>query len=103
MLAACAPRAFLALEGDADTISRPEAVKRSMAGARPAYVLFGAENRLGVNYASHSHMFNADDWNALLTFAAWHLFGIKPDRSFNRFQKDAELDSALRRAPTSAK
>ena len=50
-LALAAPRPFIALEGDTDTISLPEAVRQSMLGARPAYALFGAENRLGVNYA----------------------------------------------------
>ncbi len=56
-LALCAPRPFLALEGDTDTISLPEAVKQSIVGALPAYALFDAKNRLGVNYAKHGHAF----------------------------------------------
>ena len=51
-LALAAPRPFIALEGDADRISLPEAVRQSMLGARPAYALFGAEDRLGVNFAT---------------------------------------------------
>lgn len=98
-LAACAPRPFLALEGDADVISLPEAVKQSLAGARPAYALFGAEDRLGVNYAPHGHTFNADDWSALLDFADRHLRGRPIERRFDRFPTDAELDAALARAP----
>ncbi len=101
-LAACAPRAFLALEGDADTISLPEAVRQSVLGARPAYSLFGAEARLGVHYAPHGHTFNADDWRALLVFADWHFFGKPPDRAFDRYPTDAELDAALAR-PAPAK
>jgi hypothetical protein len=84
-LAACAPRAFIALEGETDTISLPEAVKASIDGARPAFELFGQQDRLGVNYAKHGHAFTAEDWDALLDFADKHLRGKNVDRSFNRF------------------
>ena len=96
-LAACAPRAFLALEGDADVISLPEAVRQSFLGARPAYALFGAGEKLGVNYAPHGHTFNADDWSALLDFADRHLLGKAVDCRFDRFPTEAELDAALQR------
>lgn len=98
-LAACAPRAFLALEGDADVISCPEAVRQSLLGAKPAYALFGAEAKLGVNYAPHGHAFTADDWSAMLDFADKHLLGKKVDRAFDRFPAEAELDAALARGP----
>lgn len=98
-LAACAPRAFIALEGDADVISYPEAVRQSVLGAKPAYALFGATEKLGVNYAPHGHTFNADDWSALLAFADQHLLGKKSARTFDRFPTEAELDAALARAP----
>lgn len=97
-LAACAPRAFLALEGDADVISLPEAVRQSMLGAKPAYDLFGAGDRLGVNYAPHGHTFNTDDWSALLDFADHHLLGRPVARAFDRFPTEAELDAALQRS-----
>lgn len=96
-LAACAPRPFLALEGDADVISLPEAVRQSIEGARPAYALFGASDRLGVHYAPHGHTFNADDWSALLAFADHHLLGKATERRFDRFPTEAELDAALAR------
>ncbi|MEO6243815.1 MAG: hypothetical protein ABIQ12_00145 [Opitutaceae bacterium] len=101
-LAACAPRAFLALEGDADIISYPEAVRQSILGAKPAYALFGAADKLGVNYAPHGHTFNADDWSALLAFADQHLLGKRSGRTFDRFPSETELDDALARAPTVA-
>jgi hypothetical protein len=97
--ALCAPRPFIALEGDTDTISLPEAVKQSLLGARPAYALFGAENRLGVNYAHHGHTFNDDDWTALMDFADEHLRGWKAKRTFDRFPTEAELDAALDNLP----
>ena len=65
-LALCAPRPFLALEGETDTISLPEAVRQSFLGAQPAYELFGAKERLGVNYAHHGHAFTQEDWDAML-------------------------------------
>ena len=82
-LALAAPRPFIALEGDADRISLPEAVRQSMLGARPAYALFGAEDRLGVNFAHHGHAFTPDDWTAMLDFFDKHLRG-KPTRSHVR-------------------
>ena len=93
-LALAAPRPFIALEGDTDTISLPEAVRQSMLGARPAYALFGAEARLGVNYASHGHAFTADDWTAMLDFFDKHARARPITRSFDRFPTDAELDAA---------
>ncbi len=96
-LAACAPRAFLALEGDTDTISLPEAVRQSWLGARPAYALFNATDRLAVNYAPHGHAFTADDWAALLDFADHHLLGKRIGRTYNHFPTEAELEAALKR------
>jgi hypothetical protein len=91
-LALCAPRAFLALEGETDVISLPEAVHQSFLGAAPAYALFGATDRLGVNYAPHGHALTDDDWTALLDFADQHLLGKNVPRTFNRFPTAAELD-----------
>jgi hypothetical protein len=94
-LALCAPRPFIALEGITDTISLPEAVRQSVLGAQPAYELFGAKNRLGVNYARHGHAFTQEDWTALLDFADKHLRGMKVERTFDRFPTEAELDAAV--------
>jgi len=96
-LALAAPRPFIALEGDADRISLPEAVRQSMLGARPAYALFGAVDRLGVNYAPHGHAFTPDDWTAMLDFFDKHRRGKPIDRTFDRFPTEEELDAALQR------
>ncbi|MCU1238604.1 MAG: hypothetical protein JWP63_6571 [Candidatus Solibacter sp.] len=93
-LALAAPRPFIALEGDTDTISLPEAVKHSILAAEPAYALFGAKDKLGVNYARHGHAFTADDWTAMMDFFDQHLRGKKVDRSFDRFPTEKELDEA---------
>jgi hypothetical protein len=84
-LALAAPRPFIALEGETDTISLPEAVRQSILGAQPAYALFDAKDRLGVNYAKHGHAFTAEDWTAMMDFFDKRLRGKKIDRAFDRF------------------
>jgi len=93
-LALCAPRPFIALEGLADRISLPEAVKQSILGAQPAYDLHDAGDRLGVNFANHGHMFTEEDWTAMMDFADKHLRNMPVDRTFDRFPTEAELDAA---------
>ncbi|MEP7366890.1 MAG: hypothetical protein ABI972_26835 [Acidobacteriota bacterium] len=102
-LALIAPRPFIALEGDTDTISLPDAVRQSILGALPAYELFGAKNRIGVNYAKHGHAFTAEDWTALMDFADMHLRGKQVDRSFDKFPTEAELDAAAAAAKARVK
>ena len=93
-LALCAPRPFIALEGYTDTISLPEAVRQSVLAARPAYALFGATDKLGVNYAHHGHALTAEDWTAMMDFADQHLLNKTIDRTFDHFPSEQELDSA---------
>ena len=97
-VALTAPRPFIALEGDTDTISLPEAVRQTILGAQPAYELLGVKDRVGVNYAKHGHAFTADDWTAMMDFADKHLLGKKVERSFDRFPTEAELDAAMQAA-----
>ena len=94
-LALCAPGPFLALEGDADTISLPDAVRHSILGAQPAYELFGAKDRLGMHYSHHAHAFTQEDWTAMMDFADKNLRGMKVDQTFDRFPTEAELDAAV--------
>jgi len=93
-LALAAPRPFIALEGITDTISLPDAVRHSIEGAQPAYALFGAQDRLGVNYANHGHAFTIEDWTAMMDFFDRHLRGKRVDRTFDRFPTEKELDEA---------
>ncbi len=102
-LALCAPRPFISLEGDADTISLPDAVQHSFVAARPAYALFGAEAKLGVNYAHHGHAFTAEDWKAMMDFADKHLRGMKVERTFDRFVTVPEREAAVAAAAAQTK
>ena len=97
-LALAAPRPFIALEGMTDTISLPEAVRQSMLGAQPAYELFRAKERLGVNYADHGHAFTEEDWSAMLDFADKHLLRKAVERTFSTFPTEEELDAAAAKA-----
>jgi hypothetical protein len=85
LIALAAPRAFISLEGDDDQNCVSNALKQAIAGAKPAYALVGAEQRLGVHYASHRHALTDEDWAALLDFSDQQLFGKTVARRFDQF------------------
>jgi hypothetical protein len=99
-LALCAPRPFLALEGVADRISLPEAVRQTVRAADPAYELLGARARVGVNYEPHGHTVTPADWAALMDFFDGHLRGKPTSRAFDRYPADAERAAAIAAAAT---
>ena len=84
-LALTAPRPFIALEGNTDTISLPEAVKQSVRGAKPAYALLGVPERIGAHYSNHGHAFTAEDWTAMLDFLDMAWRGKKMDQTFDNY------------------
>ena len=69
LIALIAPRAFIALEGEADPVSLASAVRGSFAGAAPVYALLGKSDALAVSYAPRAHAVTADDYAALFDFA----------------------------------
>ncbi len=84
-LALTAPRPLIALEGDADTISLPAAVRASIEAARPVWKLYGVpEERLGVHYSHHPHAFTAEDWTAMMDFVDQELKGKPSTQNFDR-------------------
>jgi hypothetical protein len=84
LVALVAPRAFVVLDGTQD-ICLPNAVRQTLRGARPVYALYGATDRLGVNYENHKHGLMPEDWRGLMDFADWQLRGMKPARRFDRY------------------
>jgi hypothetical protein len=60
--------------------------------------LFGAKERMGVNYARHGHAFTVEDWTALMDFFDEQLRGKRRGRRFDRFPTEAELDAAAAQA-----
>ena len=93
-LALAAPRPFIALEGEADTISLPDAVQHSVQAADSVYDFLGAKDSLGIHYSHHAHAFTDEDWVALMDFFDKHSRGMKVDKTFDRFLTDAEIDAA---------
>jgi hypothetical protein len=93
-LALAAPRPFIALEGDTDTISLPDAVRRSILAARPVYEFLNAKDNLGVHYSHHGHAFTEEDWTALMDFFDKTSRGMKVDKTFDHFLTEAEADAA---------
>jgi len=88
-LSLIAPRAFIALEGEADPVSLASAVRASLSGSAPVFALLGASDKLGVHYTSRAHAVTADDYAALFEFSDAAL-GRKPAaRRFDRFPPSA--------------
>jgi hypothetical protein len=93
-LALAAPRPFIALEGDSDIISLPDAVKHSIQAAQKVYEFLGARDNLGVHYSHHAHTTTREDWVALMDFFDKYSRGMKVDKTFDHFLTDAEADAA---------
>lgn len=81
-VALTAPRAFFTADGITDRICTPDAVRRSLRAALPAYELHGQAARVGLYYGDHGHAFAPEDWTALLDFADTHLRGLPAVREF---------------------
>lgn len=88
-MALVAPRPFIALEGTRDPNVNHNGVRQSWLAAQPAYALFGATDRLGVNWTDRPHGMTQGDWDALLAFADKHLLGKKVERRFDQFPANA--------------
>jgi len=84
-IALVAPRPFLALEGTRDQNVNANGVRQSWIAAEPAYALFHAADRLGVNWADRRHGMVQADWDALLAFADKYLLGKDVTRRFDVF------------------
>ena len=99
-LALCAPRPFIDLEGDADTISLPSAVKVSIEAARPIYLLYGiSSDRLGIHYSHHPHAFTTEDWTTMMDFADKYLRGMPSSKTFDHFLTKEERTAAEAATP----
>jgi hypothetical protein len=84
-IALCAPRPFIALEGSRDQNVNENGVYQSWLHAQPAYALFNATDRLGVNWSDRRHGLVQNDWDAMFDFADKFLLGQNVDRSFAEF------------------
>ena len=88
-IALCAPRPFIALEGDHDQNVNINGVKQSFLAAKPAYEFLNVGDRLGVSWADRPHGMVKGDWDAMLDLADKFLLGKQVDRKFDEFPVDA--------------
>lgn len=94
-LALCAPKPFIALEGNADTISLPTAVEHSIRAAWPVYQLYGKKDNLGVHYSQHAHAFTTEDWTTMMDFADKYLRGMPVSITFDHFLTPEQRAAAV--------
>ena len=101
-LALAAPRPFIALEGNADTISLPTAVKASFEAAYKVYDFLGDRKNLGIHYSHHPHAFTDEDWTAMMDFMDWRLRGMPSDKTFDTFLTMDQRAAAVAREAAKA-
>jgi hypothetical protein len=96
LIALCAPRPFISLEGDRDQNVNQNGVYQSLAAARPAYEFFKSPDRLGVSFADRPHGMVQGDWDALLAFGDKFLMGKPTALTFDRYPPGIGLDARHR-------
>jgi hypothetical protein len=81
--AAVAPRALLTTEARGDIWASPHGTYLTHLAAREVYSALGAAQRIGVFYRDGEHNHTRVDWQVLLDFADWQLYGKPSTREFN--------------------
>ena len=85
----CAPRAFIALEGLQDRNVNKVGVRKAYEGARGAFEMLGAPERLGINWIDRPHAMTPGDWEAMMQFAEKTLNGKKVEKPFGQWPVEA--------------
>lgn len=85
LIALCAPRPFISLEGDHDQNVNQNGVYRSLIAAEPAYAFFHASDKLGISFADRPHGMVQGDWDALLAFGDKFLMGKPTTLTFDKY------------------
>ena len=83
-----APRPLLRTEGTTDTWANPEGTCVSFSAAEPIYDFHNVPERNGIYFHEGGHRHTEEDAAALLAFADWHFFGIRPELDFKRLILD---------------
>ena len=84
-----APRALICTEAREDLWANPNGTFLTSLAAKRAFDLFDVQTRNGIHSRDGKHDFTAEDWNAILDFADWHLLG-EPPEDRGRFWKETE-------------
>jgi hypothetical protein len=85
LIALCAPRPMIALEGDHDQNVNQNGVWHSLVAAKPAYEFFHDPDRIGISFADRPHGMVQGDWDALLAFADKFLMDKPTTRTFDQY------------------
>jgi len=85
LIALCAPRPFISLEGDHDQNVNQNGVYRSILAAKPAYEFLHDGDRIGISFADRPHGMVQGDWDALLAFGDKFLMGKPTTLTFDKY------------------
>jgi hypothetical protein len=85
VIALCASRPMIALEGDHDQNVNQNGVYYSLMSAKPAYEFLHAGDKIGISFADRPHGEVQGDWDALFAFADKFLMGVPTTLTFNRY------------------
>lgn len=78
-----APRAFMETAALGDLWANPEGSQQTWIAAREVFDFLGARDQIGIAWREGKHEHNIRDWTALLDFADWRFYGMKPERAFD--------------------
>jgi hypothetical protein len=85
LIALCAPRPFISLEGDHDQNVNQNGVYHSLVAAKPAYEFLHDGDRIGISFADRPHGMVQGDWDALLAFGDKFLMGKPTALTFDKY------------------
>ena len=79
-----APRPLLTCEALGDLWANPAGTYQTYLGAKEAYRLLNAEDKIGIWYREGGHEHGMADWKAFLDFMDWQLKGKQPQTQFHQ-------------------
>jgi len=85
LIALCAPRPMIALEGTRDQNVNQNGVYHSLVAAKPAYEFLHAGDKIGISFADRMHGEVQGDWDAMFAFADEFLMGKPTTRTFDQY------------------
>lgn len=85
LVALCAPRPMIALEGTRDQNVNQNGVYHTLIAAKPAYDFLHASDKLGISFADRMHGEVQGDWDAMFAFADKFLMDKPTTLTFGQY------------------
>jgi hypothetical protein len=85
LVALCAPRPLISLEGDHDQNVNQNGVWHTLTAAKPAYDFLHASDKIGISFADRPHGEVQGDWDAMFAFADKFLMDKPTTRTFDQY------------------